>query len=298
MKSVKKTFLFFCVLALFAGLVVGVNKLTDGFSVREIRSSLPYNPNYDVSFESQQQKQVLQQIVSQPFRYLGKGCQFYAFESLDGLYILKFPKHKHLRPLTLLKKLPIPQRWQEKSNEKVAKREERVRNLFSSCLLAYQEMAEETGLLYVHLNRTPALERNVVLIDKLGISHEIVLDDHEFVIQKKAMPAKVEFPSLLQKKDKQGIHLKIQQLMDLVAQRCQKGIQDRDRSFVQNVAFACNQDAAMFVDIGQFYKEGSLLTEEGAKNEIMRRLILLRAWAEEKCPELRPYVEEEIRQFN
>ncbi len=86
--------------------------------------------------------------------------------------------------------------------------------------------------------------------------------------------------------------------MDLVAQRCQKGIQDRDRSFVQNVAFACNQDAAMFVDIGQFYKEGSLLTEEGAKNEIMRRLILLRAWAEEKCPELRPYVEEEIRQFN
>lgn len=257
------------------------NRFSDGFNIHQMTSSLPPCPQFEVSLTDEQKKE-LQSFLSQPFKYIGKGCQFYAFESADGKVVLKFLKHKHLRPFTWLKSIPMPRKMREMSNAKIERRRLRVENLFSSCKLAYDEMLKETGLLYVHLNRVPALEKEVVLIDKLGLKHPIQIDDFEYVIQKKAVSVKEVFSQILSEKE---LRKRIEQLIVLVTSRWEKGIADRDRSFVQNVAFC--EEGAIFIDTGQFYKDPHFSLEA----DMRKRLANLRGWAERHFPDYIPIID-------
>lgn len=276
------------------GIIFSYNRITDGFSLHEIRSSLVYDSSHDIEPLSVAQKAALHQILSQPFRYIGKGCQFYAFESEDKQAVLKFFKHKHLRPLTWLHSLPMTKKMRQKSDEKIKLREERIQNLFSSCQLAYEELSEETGVLFLHLNRTPILYQEVILIDKIGLKHRIRLDDYEYVLQKKAIHVGPTLSKLLEQHQEEELRSKIHQLAALVVLRCEKGIRDRDRSFVQNIAFCEGEERAVFVDIGQFFKDEKVKRAEETQKDLLRRLNSLRCWAAERNPALIPFVDDEI----
>jgi hypothetical protein len=281
MRIIRK--LFLCLISIFfiwLGIYV-FNQTTDGFSIRQMTSSLPPYPQYQVNL-SESLKERIQVLLHQNFHYIGKGCQFYVFESEDGQYVIKFLKHKHLRPFTWLKEIPMPKRWQQAAAEKIARRQERVERLFTSCKLAFERMSEETGLLYIHLNREPVLEKVVTLIDKIGCRHRIDIDNYEFVIQQKALTVKEVFSQ----ESKEEVEKRIKQLAALVVARCEKGIGDRDRSFVQNVAFSTDKKNALFVDIGQFYEDVSLKNQDLLQKEVMRRLGNLRYWMQKKIPEL------------
>jgi hypothetical protein len=265
--------------------IYAYNQVTDGFSIRQMTSSLPSCPQFEVSL-STEKKAELQVLLDQKFYYLGKGCQFYVFESEDGKFVIKFLKHKHLRPFTWLNSIPMPEKWRAMSNAKIARRQERVERLFSSCKLAYEKMPHETGLLFIHLNRTPTLEKTINLFDKMGCKHAIDVDSYEYVIQYKAVTVKNVFSSV-QEKD---ISARVAQLVNLVLARCEKGIGDRDRSFVQNVAFAAEDDRAIFVDIGQFYEEPLLMQKEEQQKDLNRRLNNLHYWTGQHFPHLVPFV--------
>ncbi|MCC5832064.1 MAG: hypothetical protein JJU12_03370 [Chlamydiales bacterium] len=263
------------------------NKITDGFSIRQMSSSLPPCPEFEVAL-SAEKKEMLKSCLSQPFRYIGKGCQFYVFESADGKYVLKFFKHKHLRSLDWLNSIPMPRKLREKSDAKIARRRERVDHLFSSCKLAYEEMSEETGLFYIHLNRVPALEKEVELIDKLGLKHRIAVDKFEYLIQTRAIPAKEAFTRV---KSEEELRFLIEQLIAVVLARCEKGIADGDRAFVQNVAFSSYKPGALFIDTGQFYKEERMRSQEEQIRDLKNRLGNLRHWIEGNSPQYLPLVE-------
>ncbi len=283
MRLIRKLFLLVALLLLGWGGFYYYNQITDGFSLHQISSSLPPYPQFEVPLE-EDQKREMQNFLSQPFRYLGKGAQFYAFESADGKYVLKFLKHKHLRPFTRLNSVPLPRKLREICDAKIERRKKRVENLFASCKLAYEEICEETGLLYIHLNRTPSLESKVVLIDKIGRKHRIDLDQHEFMVQMRAISVKEAFAAVT---SNEQVHELIEQLIDVVSKRCEKGIADRDRAFVQNVAFCISEPRALFIDTGQFYKETEMCTE----GELKKRLGGLRHWTECNFPEFVPVVE-------
>lgn len=290
-----KQFLSFCLsFVLIWGIIYGYSRLTDGFSVREIKSSLSSDLQEKSLSLSEDRQENLKKILSQSFRYIGKGCQFYVFESNDGQFVLKFFKHKHLRPMYWLREIPMPVKWHEKCEEKIYRREERVRFLFSSCKLAYEELSEETGVMYLHLNQEPTLSVETKIIDKLGLGHTIFLDDYEYVLQKKAIRVAPTLATLLEKHQNDALHTKIHELSLLVQKRCEKGICDRDRSFVQNVAFSAEENKAVFVDIGQFYKDEKIRSQEEMQADVLRRLGDMRYWAEQKFPALIPYVEAEI----
>lgn len=263
------------------GAIYTYNRVTDGFSVRQMTSSLPTCPQFQVEL-TEAKKNIIQKQLSQPFHYIGKGCQFYAFESEDGKYVLKFLKHKHLRPFTWLNSIPMPGRLRERSNAKIAHRRVRVENLFSSCKLAYEEMADETGLLFIHLNRVPALEMEICLIDKLGLKHRISLDQYEYVVQKKGVTVKEAFAAVQSEEQLRNL---VAQLMQIVIARCEKGIADRDRSFVQNVAFYPKENRAFFIDTGQFYKCADVLDKEVRAQDLQKRIANLRYWMERYFPE-------------
>ncbi len=266
------------------GAVYFYNELTDGFSVRQMSSTLPYNVLFEVGPLPVQEKTKLTTILDQPFHYIGKGCQFYAFESEDGQYVIKFLKQKHLKLWTELNQIPMPKSLRDKADAKIVRRKNRVANLFSSCKLAYEEMAEESGLLFIHLNRTAVFNHRVTLIDNLGLKHHVPVDKYEFVIQKKAVRAADALAQIAKCDDMQALEQRVTQLVELVKMRCEKGIRDRDRSFVQNVAFM--PDHALFIDIGQFYKDPTILLEEEQQKEVAHRLANLRYWVEERHPEM------------
>jgi len=215
----------------------------------------------------------------------------FAFSYLSWLVIQ--PYVKHLRPYTWLNSLPLPKKLRNLSDAKIARRQSRVENLFSSCKLVYEEMPEETGLVYIHLHRKPALEKNITLIDKVGFKHRVDVDNYEFVIQERAVPVKTLFSEL----DHTQVRERVQQLVELVLKRCEKGICDRDRSFVQNVAFCVGEERALFIDIGQFYKDPSILREDEQKKELQKRLGNLKAWTEQHFPEYVSIIDEEIKRF-
>lgn len=259
------------------------NRLTDGFSIYQMSSSLPAYPQFSVPL-TLEKKEELKQILDQDFYYLGKGCQFYVFASADKKYVIKFLKHKHLRPFSWLNSLPMPQALRKRCGEKIARRTERVERLFASCKLAYEKLPNETALLYIHINRTPALEKKITLHDKLGCKHTINIDDYEYFVQRKATPVKEVFAT----SSSQEIPQRVQQLMDLVLARCEKGICDRDRSFVQNVAFLDKQ--AIFTDFGQFYEDPLILQKEEQDKDLNKRITNLRAWTERFFPNYAPLI--------
>src|ERR1700722_581245 len=74
---------------------------TDDFRIANITHDIPYHPEWDTSLSHEELAQ-LKSILDQPFTYIGKGAQAYAFASEDGKYVLKFFKFKHLRPNTFL----------------------------------------------------------------------------------------------------------------------------------------------------------------------------------------------------
>lgn len=286
--AIKKLSLFFAALLLMWGVIFCYNRFTDGFSLREITSSL--SQQLPSPLFTPEQKESLATILHQPFHYIGKGCQFYAFESEDGRYVLKFFKQKHLRSLTWLRTFPMPAYFQKSCEEKIAKREERVRKLFSSCQLAFERLSEETGILFLHLNRLPFLDLSLMITDKIGLKHMIQLDDYEFVLQKKAVCLEKAFEGLSDEQVRQKVRL----LVELVAKRCEKGIADHDRSFAQNVAFCAFEERAVFIDIGQFYLEETIKKPEEKQKELQRRLGNLRFWTARYYPALVSVVDKEI----
>jgi hypothetical protein len=277
MKFIRKLFFFSLTILLIWLGIFTYNRVTDGFSIHQMTSTLPPCPQFDVPL-SQEKKEQLQIILDQKFYYLGKGCQFYVFESEDGEYVVKFLKHKHLRLYSGLNNLPMPQKLRELSKAKIAHRMERVERLFTSCHLAYEKMPEETGLIFIHLNRIPATEKNVTVVDKIGCNHTIALDEYEFFVQKKGISLKDVFSRI----DEKDIPNKVQELANLVLARCEKGIRDRDQAFVQNIAFT--DRGAIFTDFGQFYEDPTILQVEEQSKDLKRRIDSLRLWTDDHFP--------------
>ncbi len=294
LQAFKKRPAFLLAFLLIVGVIYGFNRVTDGFSVREIQSSLAYRAANELSVIPSIQNEELCHIFHQPFHYIGKGAQFYIFESEDGCFVVKFFKHKHLRPLDWLNNIPFPSSLRHYCAQKIEKREARISHLFASCKLAYEELPQETGVVYLHLNRGSDLKQELTLIDKVGLKHKISIGDYEFVLQKKAIGAGALLSELTRLEQGEDIRVTMDQIAQVVLKLCEKGVRDCDPAVVQNVAFSTDRKHAMFIDIGQFVKDENIKRPEERQKELFRRLKALRAWAEEHKPELVHFVDEKI----
>lgn len=287
----RRAILLILAISFMWGFVQVYNKVTDGFSLRAIASTLP--ERNAISTLSSLEKTEISAIMDAPFYYLGKGCQFYAFESEDGKYVLKFFKHKHFRPLTWLYDFPVPSFLKRKVDDLVAKRNLRIENLFSSCEIAFEDLREPCGLLFLHLNREKTLGKEITIVDRIGLKRRIAIDDYEFVLQKKAITVE----ALFRKSSPDEIRSAVCDLANLVISRCKKGVCDRDRSFVQNVAFSIGDHRAVSIDIGQFYKDEAIKDPQATRTEVIRRLSMLIDWTKRKYPEILPLVQDEVERY-
>lgn len=254
---------------------------TGSFTIARITSDLSFHPEWETS--SYLTEEELRQIVSQPFHFLGKGAQSFVFASEDGKTVIKFFRHHHLSAPSWYQWLPF--KWAEES---IRKKQSKLSKDFASYKLAYQELREETGLLYLHLNKTSHLHLTLDLVDKIGIHHPLPLDDYEFVIQKRATLAYTALQTWIDRGQMHEAKEALTSLVKLLADRSRKGIYDKDPDLNTNFGFIGTQPIQ--IDIGRFKHR----ITPSDPTELFRITDNLHQWLMQRVPELDSHLKSEL----
>lgn len=190
--------------------------------------------------------------IEQPLRFIGAGKQFYAFETADGEYVVKFMKWSRRRPLPYIK------------GDIQAKRARLASKLVASAHLALESLPHETKLVI------PKPVQTFTLIDKLGITHQVPSSSTHFYVQRKAIPFTDYFnnnPTLRKQL--------IQSFVRTVRSHSQHNISNLDPIIERNYGVVNNE--IMLLDFGSFIETSSL--------NIDVEILPLRNWLQKNYPE-------------
>jgi hypothetical protein len=269
---------------------------TDGFALYKMYSSLSYCSDWETTPSLlQKDKDEISAILDQPFYYLAKGAQSYVFAAADGKTVIKFFRIYHLRPPLWLTSLQLPLPLQPYKIRKMLKKKLELERNFQSYKIAFQELKDETGLLYLHLNKTNHLKKSLTIYDKIGIAYQLNLDQMEFLIQKKAS---LVFPSITHLVNTEGFDAAkeaISALIKLLVKRCEKGIFDKDPDLHTNFGFF--DKIPVQIDIGRFRRVQEYRQSEDYRDELIRITDEFRKWLDQNYPSLSDHLLREIQQI-
>lgn len=287
-------------LCVFGLCIVGLARLdryffkhNKSFCIRFVYSSLPYNPDWETAPLTAKEKESFKTIFNQKFHYLGKGNSSFAFASEDGKYVIKLMRFPStLRPFSWLSH--TFSRFKPYRIQNTQSSYKKLHNSFHSYKLAYNELKEESGLLYIHLNRSNDLQQKVSLVDRLGHCYEIALDTVSFILQKRAS---LIYPTLDQLKasaDHETARKTIRNILSLIKTAAQKGIFDHDPILRKN--YGLLEDHAIFIDVGALSRDEML--KERVYAHVREMTDSLRVRLENLYPEFLPFYKEEIAQYS
>ncbi len=310
----KKIGVFASCASSYLGLEQLIEMQTKGFCLQKIiANDLPYQPRWETPPLSKQEMVEVDQALNQPFRLIGSGSECFVFMSEDGRTVIKFFKLGFGRPVYYNKGLfsedhrayagtlsnhPLIQKnkmgWLAACRQRVfGIREFRLTRTFSSCKLAYDNLKEETGVFYLHLNPSDYFHRDLTLIDKNGIAYQVPIDRAKFLLQRTAVPLEEHFAELAREKRYEEAKQSIDSLFALITNRCKKGFFDRD--FInRNLGYMGNQ--AIEIDVGSFMPDPNMANPMVYKKELFFATLELREWLEKKAPEFLPYFDERLHE--
>ncbi len=139
---------------------------------------------------------------------------------------------------------------------RIEKRLDKLQRDFFSYKVAFEELLDLTGLVYVHLHPTSDLHTQLQIRDKLHILHTIDLDQFDFVIQKRAEMTHDYIAALMGKGEEEEARQACSSLLDLIRSRAKKGFRDRDPSISTNCGFIDGR--AIKIDVGRFVKDPTI----------------------------------------
>lgn len=229
-------------------------RATHGFRAAKLQLDFPFHPEWepppDLSYH---------EALKQPYSFIGRGAQSYVFASADGHYVIKLFRFDY----------PVVG--------------DKVTRLFNACKMAYDDLREETGLLYIHLNLTPMGLPILRCTDAVGRSHRFDLNQTRFALQKRAQDFKQTLraarydPAIMKKR--------IDQFVQLLRSRTAKDILNTDPNLSRNFGFLDNQ--AVEFDFGSYQH----VPEMNQTEEIAHYANRLRRWLKKNEPEWVAYLD-------
>lgn len=295
----KKNFKFFLKLlgtaALFLGLHFFCEHETKGFRPYLILSNLPNDSRWEAPPLSMEEQQHVNLALDQRFTFLGSGGWCYAFLGEDQKTVLKFFRHSHLLPSSIIKDFSF-EKLMLKSQTLPSNSNYSQEFNFNSCMLLLKQAKERSGLLYVHLNKTQGLHKPIVIIDNIGACHRIDLDKTEFVIQKKADLIIPHLEYLIGQNRIEEVKQKLDDMIVCLTTLFRSGLRDYDASFRQNFGFVDGH--AIALDLSSFGFDASLQDPAGCKKEVITKTKRLRHWLKKHHPDLLAYYDERIQLCN
>jgi hypothetical protein len=268
------------------------DKRADGFTIQKITSVLSTDPKWNIVYSAEDLNRV-NRILDQPFHYLGRGFQCYAFVSQDGAYVLKFFRHQRLRVPEYLDWLPQIDYVKSLKENKIKELERRKNNLFRSFKIAYEAVPSETGIIYVHINKTSGLHEVVTVFDGSGNKHQIALDSMEFVVQRKAELLKPTIDHLMKQGKEDEAKQRISQIFDLLASCAKKGVLDTDGALIRKNNLGFLDDRAIYIDAGKLALKDRIKKKEAFESDTKRRLRPFAKWLEQTWPKLSLYYDKQ-----
>ncbi len=297
MKLLSRKPIIFLYVSCFLGLVgIGINYYyyvkADGFLVRKISSNLSFNSSWHIDY-SDAERDELRSILNQPFHYLSKGAQSYVFLSEDQKYVIKFFKTCYYVLPWWNRYFQLPLTRDVQKMNAMIKMNAKLNRDFISHHIAFTELKEETGLVFLHLNKSHDLNQEITLFDKTGFRHRLNLDQMEFLVQKSA---KLFYPSIEHCVQERGIDAAkkmISSLITLLRARCMKGVVDKDPNIETNFGVIGHQPVQ--IDTGRFKKNDSEKNPEVYQPELIRITDHFKQWLQSNYPELVIHLQEEVQ---
>jgi hypothetical protein len=266
---------------------------TDGFSPSHIVSDFPFRPDWETRPLSHSERDEVKQAFNQPYHYLGKGCQSYVFLSEDQRYVIKFFKYQNycLKPwLVYLPSLPAIVKYRIQKQEQ---KQQVIDRFFTSWKLAFEHLKDETGLMYIHLNKTSHLNQHLLIYDKLGYFHHLNLDQLEFCVQRRAEMLQVVLLRYKQEGELEKGKELIAKLLELQLSQYSRGFADTDPALLQNTGIIDGR--LMQIDVGLLTYDEKLKEPTYYHQELFNRTYKLQKWLNRVYPELGIFLQEQLQ---
>lgn len=295
----RKKMRFFLLMAAVVALVYGAGRLyyqvTDGFVESNIAYDHPNDPRWQIAAPSAETKKIIDGALNQPYHYLGKGCQSYVFASEDGRYVIKFLKYQRFRPQQWIKLFSFIPSVENYRLGKIAKKKEKLEGVFTSWMIAYQDLQPETGVVYIHLNKNDEFENELVVQDKIGLTHSLNLNQTEFLLQRRAEMLCPTISSLMEKNDQKAAELILVKLLDMLVSENKRGFADNDHALMQNTGVLDGNP--VHVDVGQFVRNSIVKDPKVYNQEIFTKTYRFRKWLEKNYPPLGEFLKQRLEEL-
>jgi hypothetical protein len=262
----------------------------DRFLTIEIQSNHPHEPAFETRPLAQLELDEVDQALSQKYTYFSSGGQAFVFFSQDGRYALKFFKQRHFREPTYLNYIPFIGPYR---NLKFAGQKKHILQEYGSYKLGFEELPQETALVYLHLNQTQHFKRSVTLIDKLRFEHSVDLDTTDFILQRRAQLVSDTISTQMQANNIEGAQKTISSIVELILNRCKLGYGDKDASIQKNCGIL--QGRAIKIDVGRLYQDERMKNPLFYKPALLHLTRPFREWLIENHPQLVPHLDREVQ---
>jgi hypothetical protein len=270
-------FLYFCLgFLVLVGTARVYYRLTDDFRLGNMIYPEAMNHEFTVPPLSTDEQADLFRLLHQPFHYIGKGAQCYAFASEDGNYVLKFFKFKHLKPNWLVQLLPSIFPFKHYKEQVIERKKRKLDSVFQGYDLAYKENKMDSELIYLHLKPTNYLHQSVTVRDKIGFEWKINLDEVVFLVQKKGETLRTHLNYLFRNRQLEEAKKSIGDILSMYKQEYGKGLYDRDHGVMHNTGFV--GEHPFHLDVGKFTKDSRMKQVDFFKKDLEHIIWKIDRW--------------------
>lgn len=256
-----KLFIVFstCTVLLIGGWAI--KNINQKFNLSHISEPLPFHPEWEIDPIPQN---LLNEVIDQPFSFIGEGGQSWVFASQDQKYVIKFFKFNRFRPSWYVNWLPND--WFYSYRQKHLRlKQEKLNAVFQGHKLAYDKLKKESGLIFIQLNPSHVTQ-NITLIDQNGQTHQIDLGLIPYVIQLKGETLEENFKKLLMAKELHLIKENTEKLVALLKSEYSQGLIDLDRGIMHNMGMLGGM--AIHLDVGKVVFDESVKNVEKQEIEL------------------------------
>lgn len=292
----KSKALLLIALFLFTALLVRIDRLffkqNSSFCARFLFTCLPNETQWDLPSPAEAELAQLDEVLAQKFHYLGKGAHCYAFVSEDQNYVIKFHRYaSHMRIFPWLNH-PFAYKFDPKRIKIKEYNLQKLQYNLQNYKNSYLDLKEETGLIFLHINRTDYLKRFVTLVDKTQAQYSIPLDKVTFILQRKADLIYPTLDELYQNNRLEEGKEIVSNIIHLIQHCCEKGYVDEDPVLRKNYGLLGTK--AIHIDIGDLVHKPEIAQRENYIPHVKEMTESLRKRLETQYPELLQHYHNEI----
>ena len=266
--------------------------MTEGFSLNRIETPVSFPSTLSIPPPSEEVFQKLASITQQPFRYMKKGSQAYAFVSEDGQYVLKLFKLHHLQDANWLHFIPAFGVLRQYRDSLIERRNYRINLTLNSYKLAAERLPSECALVYAQILPSSSYSLPATIHDAVGRSYTIDLAHHGFALQRRGNLVIPCFEQWIRTHDLEKGKESIDSLVALIARRSSQGIQDTDPDLHKNAGLLNGK--AIFIDIGSFYESAAISQTSEMKSHMKKVFSRFSSWLDRRSPELASHLAQRI----